>query len=133
MIIYELECAGGHTFEGWFRGKEELDSEKAAGRLSCPACGDSEVRVLPSGGHVGRSRGETGSGPDTAAIFKILGQFLEKNFDNVGPDFTEEALKMHFGEIDTRNIRGTATPDEEKELLQEGVEFVKFPVRKLQS
>ena len=45
----------------------------------------------------------------------------------------EEALKMHFEEVDHRNILGTMTDGEEKELQEEGVEYVKVPVRKLSS
>jgi hypothetical protein len=51
----------------------------------------------------------------------------------IGPGFAEEALKMHFEEIDHRNIRGTMTDDEEKELQDEGVEYIKVPVRKFSS
>ncbi|WP_186397276.1 DUF1178 family protein [Stappia sp. TSB10GB4] len=43
MIRYALSCKAGHAFEGWFRGLEDFDRQKAGGLLSCPFCGGSEV------------------------------------------------------------------------------------------
>jgi hypothetical protein len=48
----------------------------------------------------------------------------------VGHDFTREALKMHYGVADRRNIRGSATPEEEKVLSEEKIEFFKIPLLK---
>ncbi|MGD9072079.1 MAG: DUF1178 family protein, partial [Desulfobacterales bacterium] len=43
-------------------------------------------------------------------------------------DFTKEALKMHYGVTEQRNIRGTSSPEEEKILKEEGIEFIKIPI-----
>ena len=43
MIRYALSCKAGHGFEGWFRGLEDFERQKAGGLLSCPVCGGSEV------------------------------------------------------------------------------------------
>ena len=132
MIIYDLQCAHEHTFEGWFKSREEYDREKEAKRLSCPLCGDSQITLLPAGGHV--SVKERSTNYDNQKQFvRAVTEYVEKNFDNVGPGFAEEALKMHFEEIDHRNIRGTMTDLEEKELQDEGVEYLKVPVRKFSS
>ena len=48
----------------------------------------------------------------------------------MGTEFAKEALKMHYGVTDQRNIRGTSTTDEEKILKEEGVEFHKIPFPK---
>ena len=61
-------------------------------------------------------------------IGKRFAEFIEKNFDNVGPDFSEEALKIHYGVSESRNIRGSSTPEEEKTLKDEGIEFIKLPM-----
>ena len=59
-----------------------------------------------------------------------MAEFVEKNFEDVGADFTKEALKIHYGVTEPRNIRGVSTPEEEKTLKEEGIEFLKIPVAK---
>ncbi|WP_067340933.1 DUF1178 family protein [Stappia indica] len=43
MIRYALCCKAGHGFEGWFRGLEDFETQKASGFLACPACGSGDV------------------------------------------------------------------------------------------
>ena len=58
---------------------------------------------------------------------KELREHIIKNADNVGAKFPEEARKMHYGEIEHRSIYGVASPEEAKELSEEGVEFHPLP------
>jgi hypothetical protein len=60
---------------------------------------------------------------------KELREHLTRNADYVGQRFPEEARKMHYGEIERRSVYGEATPDQAKELHEEGVEFHPLPVR----
>jgi hypothetical protein len=57
-----------------------------------------------------------------------LREHLTQNADYVGRKFPEEARKMHYGEVEHRSIYGEASPDEAKELREEGVEFHPLPV-----
>jgi hypothetical protein len=57
-----------------------------------------------------------------------LREHLTRNADYVGRKFPEEARKMHYGELDRRSIYGEATPEQAKELHEEGVEFHPLPV-----
>jgi len=59
---------------------------------------------------------------------KELRDHLTKNADNVGRKFPEEARKMHYGEAEHRSIYGEASPQEAKELHEEGIEFHPLPV-----
>ena len=59
---------------------------------------------------------------------KKVFDFVENNFDNVGCDFAKEALKIHYGAAEPRSIRGTSTPEEEKTLEEEGIDFIKIPL-----
>ena len=43
----------------------------------------------------------------------------------MGPQFAKEALKIHYGASEARNIRGVSTSEEEKMLQEEGVDFFK--------
>ena len=62
------------------------------------------------------------------AKLKELRDHLVKNAENVGAKFPEEARKMHYGEIEHRSIYGEASPDQAKELNEEGIEFHPLPV-----
>ena len=59
---------------------------------------------------------------------KELRDHLTKNADNVGRKFPEEARKMHYGEAEHRSIYGEASPEEAKDLSEEGIEFHPLPV-----
>jgi hypothetical protein len=59
---------------------------------------------------------------------KELRDHVTKNAHYVGPQFPEQARKMHYGEIEHRSIYGEASPDEAKALHEEGIEFHPLPV-----
>jgi hypothetical protein len=62
------------------------------------------------------------------AKLKELRDHLIKNAENVGGKFPEEARKMHYGEIEHRSIYGEASPQDAKDMLEEGIEFYPLPV-----
>lgn len=136
MIVYDIRCENGHVFEGWFEDRESFEEQKNSNLIDCPICGTARVDVAPSTfGIGGRARKPEApqEGVDTEGFFRQMTEFLEKNFEDVGPQFAEEALKIHYGETDERSIRGTTTPQEEKELQEEGVTFMKVPMRRFDS
>jgi hypothetical protein len=59
---------------------------------------------------------------------KELRDHLVKNSENVGRRFPEQARKMHYGEIEHRSIYGEASPQEAKEMHEEGIEFHPLPI-----
>jgi hypothetical protein len=58
---------------------------------------------------------------------KELRDHLVKNADYVGPQFPEQARRMHYGETEHRSIYGEASPDEARSLHEEGIEFHPLP------
>src|SRR5215207_9229144 len=44
MIRFSLHCANDHSFEGWFRDGATFERQAAELSISCPDCGDSNVR-----------------------------------------------------------------------------------------
>jgi hypothetical protein len=48
--------------------------------------------------------------------------------DPVGDRFADEALKMHHGEIEHRPIHGSATIEDARMLIEEGVGFQPLPI-----
>ena len=54
-------------------------------------------------------------------------KYIEKNTDNVGKNFAEEARKIYYGETKSRPIRGESTEKEAQELAEEGISFSRLP------
>ena len=132
MIAFDLQCAEGHIFEGWFDSNEAFEEQKKKNMISCPICNSMDVSKILSpiaikkGVHT--QKGKPAHQDQLTEISNKIVDYVEKNFDNVGCDFAKEALKIHYGATEPRNIRGVSTPDEEKVLNEEGIEFFKIPM-----
>jgi hypothetical protein len=131
MIAYDLKCGNGHTFEGWFDNRQSYETQKTKGLISCPICDDTHISRTPSTFAIKSSQSDKPyplQKKQTAQMEKQLIEFLETNFDNVGSNFAKEALKVHYGVSEPRNIRGVSSDEEEKTLRKEGIKFLKIPV-----
>lgn len=64
---------------------------------------------------------------DQAAFLKALRHVLSHTED-VGSRFAEEARRMHYGELEARNIRGQTSVREAAELMDEGIEIMPLPL-----
>lgn len=132
MIVYDLQCANAHPFEGWFEDREDFEFQVKNGRVSCPVCGDKEIVRTPSVFTIKGAHRSTAPPADPVEnlgeIMHKISEYIESNFDNVGSDFAAEALKIHYGVTEPRNIRGVSTKAEEKLLKDEGVQVLKFPM-----
>ncbi|MGE0083199.1 MAG: DUF1178 family protein [Desulfococcaceae bacterium] len=129
MIIFDLQCSMGHQFEGWFDDVQSFEDQKEKSLISCPVCNDSNIFRIPSAFAIRspRKEGKDGQPDNIAEIARKVSDYLENNFDNVGADFAKEALRIHYGVTEPRNIRGVSTPEEEKVLKEEGIGFFKIP------
>ncbi|MDA8142064.1 MAG: DUF1178 family protein [Desulfobacteraceae bacterium] len=134
MVIYDLQCPQGHQFEGWFDDAQAYEKQRAQGLLSCPVCNACDVVRVPStfaitGVKSGAVQPPKLRSPAEAQIMtRAVMEYVENHFDNVGTEFAKEALKIHYGAAEPRNIRGVSTTQEEQTLRQEGVDFFKFPI-----
>ena len=133
MIAFDLQCKNGHIFEGWFESSNAFDEQQNKGLVSCPVCNSISVskslssfgimKSTPSSQHV-----QVDQQSVLNKISKKLIDFVEKNFDDVGADFTKEALKIHYGVTEPRNIKGVSSQEDEKLLKEEGVDFIEIPM-----
>jgi hypothetical protein len=146
MIVFDLLCAAGHPFEGWFGSAGDFASQKARNLVQCPNCGSAEVRRVPSaarfnlGAQEPRAANAASSpdktpemeGKDPFAIAqmlysRMLDELLTKTED-VGKDFPAEARRIYYQEAPARAIRGQATQQEHDELVDEGVPVAQLPL-----
>jgi hypothetical protein len=141
MIIFDLECICGSQFEGWFESRADFEKQNSECLIVCPRCGSDEIHKIlsPVAIHSSTSHSETHAPtvenpditPEMALKFlRSVQDYVEKNFEDVGSKLAEESLKILYGVIEPRNIRGVATADEEKMLLDEGIELLKIPLVK---
>jgi hypothetical protein len=47
---------------------------------------------------------------------------------DVGEQFAEEARRIHYGETEARAIRGKASVEDARELIEEGIELIALPI-----
>jgi hypothetical protein len=144
MIIFELACSADHRFEGWFASAEAFETQESAGLLECPVCGSHDVVKIPhakiavpgDAPPAERSRmpatpaqNQTPATPQER--FHAVAAFVQRvmsETEDVGPAFPEEARRIHYEEAPKRSIRGIATVDETRELLDEGINVLPLPV-----
>ena len=153
MIKYSLVCEKGHDFESWFADSGAYDKQVKRRLVSCPTCNSVKVekaimaprlsanakkRATPTPPPAVETPAPAAQPAPVAMIspqeqefrakLKELREHLTKNADDVGPKFPEEARKMHYGEIEHRSIYGVASPEDAKDLAEEGIEVHPLPI-----
>ena len=130
MIAFDLLCTNGHLFECWFKDRISFEEQQSQGIINCPICDDTQVVRAYSPFMIKKAGEKKRDEGDFYQTLQKFQNYLEKHFEDVGSDFAKEALKIHYGESEKRNIKGTTTPDEEIVLKEEGVPFIKVPIIK---
>jgi hypothetical protein len=151
MIVFDLQCSGGqHRFEGWFASSSDYAQQQERGLVTCPVCGSGEVvkAVMAPAGAQGqpgagaarararRWRGACTRGgpaaaapkaplpPEAVAMLRAVALAQAEAIKSstwVGTSFAEDARAMHYGDKDAAPIHGQATPEEARDLLEEGI------------
>lgn len=155
MIHYQLRCtstAEGHEFDSWYKDSAAFDRLAQAGMVECPVCGGTRVSralmspAIPKKGRPARNAvvpvappappappeapPAAAAGPIPAQVRAVLQKLraeVEKTCDYVGPDFAEEARRMHRGDSDRRGIFGEASDQDTEALREEGIEVARIP------
>ncbi|MBI5257341.1 MAG: DUF1178 family protein [Burkholderiales bacterium] len=137
MKVFNLCCAGGHGFEGWFASEDAFAEQIDRGLVECPMCADRTIQRLPSAPRLnlsGARDAEPAPAVPPAEAQRLQAMWLQavqhvlRNTEDVGQRFPEEARRIHYGETERRGIRGQASADERAELAEEGIEVVPLPV-----
>ena len=56
-----------------------------------------------------------------------LRKYIEENFDYVGKDFSKRVREIYYDKKNKKAIYGTTTPEERKELSEEGIDLLSIP------
>ncbi|MBT5294135.1 MAG: DUF1178 family protein [Octadecabacter sp.] len=130
MIRYTLICDRDHHFESWFQSSAAFDSLAGSGHLACAVCGSTEVSrammapAVPAKGN--KADLKTPQSDAETALAKLRTD-IEANSVDVGGKFAQEARKMHEGDAPERAIYGTASLDDAKKLIDDGVPVAPLP------
>ena len=130
MIVYNLRCKNGHEFEGWFRDSTAFDSQAGDGKLLCPTCNSRRVeKAIMAPALAGCRDPETrrSEARNMRQFMTGLRKYVQEHAEYVGPNFAEEARKIHNGESVDRHIYGETTVEEAKELVDEGLDVAPLP------
>jgi hypothetical protein len=152
MKVLDLQCEHEHIFEGWFGSEDDFQSQLSRGLVTCPLCGSLHIQKKLSAPrlNLGASAptpasSEMASAPATslpttptdvtqlspqqlqAAWIKAVKEVMAQTED-VGDRFAEEARKIHYGEAESRGIRGQASAEQTQSLQEEGIPVVPLPI-----
>ena len=125
MIHYRLVCDAGHDFESWFKNSQTFETQAHKGLINCPYCQSTKVTRGVMAPHVAKTHDTQGK--KLRELVTELRNKLIEGTDDVGDQFPVEARKMEDGEVKARPIRGRATFEEAKALLEEGIQILPIP------
>tara|TARA_B100000686_G_scaffold303295_1_gene340007 strand:- start:760 stop:1176 length:417 start_codon:yes stop_codon:yes gene_type:complete len=131
MIKYNLTCECGKNFESWFSSSTEYDALRRKKFLSCIYCNSKLVKKSIMAPNLYGKSNDTSK--DAKVAKKIRNQLLElrkyveKNCENVGDNFAQEARSIHYDNKTSKGIYGKASSAETSELLEEGIDVITLP------
>ena len=123
MIKYNLACECENSFESWFASSSEFDSLLKKKMIKCIYCESSSVKKTLMAPRLTRKSNQilkkTKLEKNIKKQLRNFKKYIEKNCENVGEKFPQEARSIHYDKKTSQGIYGKATPEETSELLEE--------------
>ena len=124
MIVFDLHCRdGGETFEAWFRSTADYEEQCEAGLVECPFCQSANIAKAPMAPRVPKKGAEN----PLARLAAIQSEML-KDSRWVGDKFADTARAIHSGEMEPQQVHGSATIEQAKSLVEDGVPVAPLPL-----
>ena len=130
MIVFNLNCSAcNFSFEGWFENTKDYNKQIKQGLVSCPSCNNIQIKKGLMAPNIAKKSNVkfSKSNKSIASNVKKLKKIIEKEFDYVGDKFTEEAIKIKYGEVKERAIYGEASIEQTRELIDEDIDVLPLP------
>ena len=133
MIKYNLSCQNGHEFESWFSNSEEFEKLNKKKLLECIYCSSKKIDKSIMAPMVSTKNKDeqvefiSNDFKNERNNLLKLRRYIEKNFDYVGKDFSKKVREVYYDKRNKKTIYGTATPEERKELSDEGIDILSIP------
>ena len=134
MIKYSLNCKKCDlNFESWFANSREYEKLKRKKLLKCLNCDSLKIEKSLMAPRINKKE-YINRDKEQKKIIKIkkkineYQKFIKNNFEYVGENFTHEARLIHYdNKKKEKNIYGTATKHDLKELSEEGIDVQMIP------
>ena len=131
MIKYNLICKCSKTFESWFASSLEFDLLLKKKIIKCIYCLSSEVKKTVMSPRLTRKSNQvfkkTKFQKNIRKQLINFKKYIEKNCEDVGERFPQEARNIHYDKKTSKGIYGKATPKETSELIEEGIDVCTLP------
>ena len=134
MIKYNLKCNNNHEFESWFSDSDEFNKLKKKKLLECIYCSSKKIEKsimspMVSGTKLNEDKKSLLNKKLLDEKNKLikLREHIEKNFEFVGDKFSEKVRDVYYDKETKKSIYGTTTPEERKELEEEGIDLLSIP------
>jgi len=134
MIKYNLKCHNDHEFESWFSDSNEFENLKKKKLLECIFCFSKKINksiMAPMISSTKENNYEIKNLNDNQNIERNklhhLREFVEKNFEYVGKNFSRKVREVYYDKKSNKKIYGITTPDERKNLEEEGIDLLTIP------
>jgi hypothetical protein len=133
MIKYILKCRNKHEFESWFSNSREYEKLKKKKLIECIFCKSTAINKTIMSPNITREKKKDFNTFKSREFIKInkdlikLKVFVEKNFEFVGDKFPRQVRDIYYNNKKNKNIYGTVSSNERKELEEEGIELTSVP------
>ena len=135
MIKYNLRCNNDHEFESWFSDSKEFERLKTRKLLECIYCNSKRIKksIMAPMISVSKNNNVNKFQIDEKILQKErnklikLRNFIEKNFEYVGEDFSKKVREIYYDKKNKKTIYGITSPEERKELKEEGIDLLSIP------
>ena len=134
MIKYNLKCNNNHEFESWFSDSNEFNKLNKKKLLECIYCSSNKIQksiMSPMVSGIKFSEDKINLLDQKLLNEKNqlikLREHIEKNFEFVGDKFSEKVRDVYYDKETKKSIYGTTTPEEKKELEEEGIDLLSIP------
>ncbi len=134
MIKYKLICEKNHEFESWFADSREFDNLKRRNLLDCIFCSSKNIKksiMSPMISNVKKIKEKNNDfgillKNEKKRLFQIR-KYVEKNFEYVDKNFSQKVRDIYYDKKNKKTIYGITTPEERKELAEEGIDLLSIP------
>ena len=134
MIRYCLKCKNCSTeFESWFSSSKEFDRLKKLNHLNCQNCYSTKIEKSLMTPNLKTTKNKNLAQNDqkfkqVKNQLKKYQKFVKDNFEFVGDNFAYEARSIHYNKKrKKKGIYGNASPEEVKDLKNEGIKTEVIP------